>query len=63
MLLIVETYRGESFEDVTWERLVRQLRLKATPALPRCIRWGSHEDFVKELAEAGWLQIKNDTIS
>ena len=62
MLLIVETYRGESFEDVTWERLVHQLRLKAT-AFPQFIRWGSHEDFVKELAEAGWLQIKNGTIT
>ena len=62
MLLTVETYRGESFADVTWERLVHQLRLKAT-VLPRYIRWGSHQDFVKELAEAGFLQIKNDTSS
>ena len=62
MLLTVETYRGESFEDVTWEGLVHKLRLKGL-AFPRFLRWGSHEEFVKKLAEAGWLQIKNDTIS
>ena len=78
MPLAIKTYLGEVFEDVTWEGLVRQLRLtnfsqpdSKAELMERVawriqqwqgesIRFGTYEDFIRELARVGFLYITEE---